>query len=125
MKIFHKLLYGFFIYSTGYSGNYPNDAGKWYGGSAVDNQAMFYPDGTATAGLKVWNYVKTGAKVTKIGVEDIETVNVTGEAGTYTIGTVLFELSLFTLIKEFNIKLKKIKIKILYKSTKNSKIELI
>lgn len=86
---------------------------------------MFYPDGTATAGLKVWNYVKTGAKVTKIGVEDIETVNVTGEAGTYTIGTVLFELSLVTLIKEFNIKLKKIKIKILYKSTKNSKIELI
>ena len=70
-------------------------------------------------------YVKTGAKVTKIGVEDIETVNVTGEVGTYTIGTVLFELSLVTLIKEFNIKLKKIKIKILYKSTKNSKIELI
>ena len=125
MKIFHKLLYGFFIYSTGDSGNYPNDAGKWYGGSAVDNQAMFYPDGTATAGLKVWNYVKTGAKVTKIGVEDIETVTVTGEAGTYTIGTVLFELSLVTLIKEFNIKLTKIKRKILYKSTENSKIELI
>ena len=42
---------------------------------------MFYPDGTATAGLKVWNYVKTGAKVTKIGVEDIETADVTSEAG--------------------------------------------
>lgn len=69
-------------WAASYGGEYdPNDAGKWYGGSAVDNQAMFYPDGTATAGLKVWNYVKTGAKVTKIGVEDIETVNVTGEAG--------------------------------------------
>lgn len=42
---------------------------------------MFYPDGTATAGLKVWNYVKTGAKVTKIGVEDIETADVTSEEG--------------------------------------------
>ena len=69
-------------WAASYGGEYdPNDAGKWYGGSAVDNQAMFYPDGTATAGLKVWNYVKTGAKVTKIGVEDIETVNVTGEEG--------------------------------------------
>lgn len=69
-------------WAASYGGKYdPNDAGKWYGGSAVDNQAMFYPDGTATAGLKVWNYVKTGAKVTKIGVEDIETVNVAGEEG--------------------------------------------
>lgn len=69
-------------WAASYGGEYdPNDAGKWYGGSAVDNQAMFYPDGTATAGLKVWKYVKTGAKVTKIGVEDIETANVTSEAG--------------------------------------------
>ena len=68
-------------WASSYSGEYdPKDAGKWYGGSAVDNQAMFYPDGTATAGLKVWNYVKTGAKVTKIGVEDIETADVTAEA---------------------------------------------
>lgn len=69
-------------WAASYGGEYdPKDAGKWYGGSAVDNQAMFYPDGTATAGLKVWKYVKTGAKVTKIGVEDIETANVTSEAG--------------------------------------------
>lgn len=68
-------------WAASYGGEYdPNDAGKWYGGSAVDNQAMFYPDGTATAGLKVWKYVKTGAKVTKIGVEDIETANVTSDA---------------------------------------------
>lgn len=69
-------------WAASYSGEYdPKDAGKWYGGSAVDNQAMFYPDGTATAGLKVWKYVKTGAKVTKIGVEDIEIADVTSEAG--------------------------------------------
>ena len=37
------------------------DAGKWYGGAAVDNEAMFYPDGRPTPALHVWNYVKTGA----------------------------------------------------------------
>ncbi len=69
-------------WASSYSSEYdPDDAGKWYGGSAVDNQAMFYPDGTATAGLKVWNYVKTGAIVTKIGIENIENASVTGIAG--------------------------------------------
>ncbi len=48
------------------------DAGQWYGGSAVDNEAMFYPDGTPTAGLYVWNYVKTGAVSKYTVVESIE-----------------------------------------------------
>ena len=53
-------------YGSGWASSYANeydskDAGKWYGGSAVDNEAMFYPDGTATPALHVWNYVKTGA----------------------------------------------------------------
>lgn len=69
-------------WASSYSGEYDaNDAGKWYGGSAVDNEAMFYPDGTPTAGLKVWNYVKTGAVATKTGVENIENASVTGIAG--------------------------------------------
>lgn len=69
-------------WASSYGGEYdPKDAGQWYGGSAVDNQAMFYPDGTATAGLKVWNYVKTGAIVTKIGVENIEDTSVIGIEG--------------------------------------------
>jgi len=45
-------------YAAGYD---PNDAGKWYGGSAVDNEAMFYPDGTPTEALPVWKYVFTGS----------------------------------------------------------------
>lgn len=44
----------------------PDDAGKWFGGSAVDNEAMFYPDGTPTPGLHVWNYVKTGSTTTDV-----------------------------------------------------------
>ena len=32
----------------------PDDGGKWYGGSAVDNQAFFAPDGTALPSLRVF-----------------------------------------------------------------------
>lgn len=46
-----------------------DDAGKWYGGSAVDNEAMFYPNGTASPSLHVWNYVKTGAVSNEVSVE--------------------------------------------------------
>lgn len=48
-----------------------DDAGKWYGGSAVDNEAMFYPDGTASPSLHVWNYVKTGAVSNLVSVEKV------------------------------------------------------
>ena len=39
----------------------PDDAGLWYGGSAVDNQALFDFNGKALESLKVFNYIKTGA----------------------------------------------------------------
>lgn len=45
-------------WAASFGGEYDLDANDWYGGSAVDNEAMFYPDGTPTAGLNVWNYVK-------------------------------------------------------------------
>ena len=35
----------------------PDDAGKWYGGSAVDNQAFFSPDGTVLPSLGVFRDV--------------------------------------------------------------------
>ena len=35
----------------------PDDAGKWYGGSAVDNQAFFSPDGAALPSLGVFRGV--------------------------------------------------------------------
>ena len=67
-------------WAASYAGEYDaDDAGKWYGGSAVDNEAMFYPDGTPTAALYVWNYVKTGAISQYTTVENIknptETIN--------------------------------------------------
>ena len=38
----------------------PDDAGKWYGGCAVDNQAFFDADGHALESLKVFSLVKEG-----------------------------------------------------------------
>ena len=61
-------------YGSGWASSYANefdakDAGVWFGGSAVDNEAMFYPDGTASPSLHVWNYVKTGAVSNEVSVE--------------------------------------------------------
>ena len=48
-------------WASSYAGEYdPADAGKWYGGCAVDNQAFFTADGHATEALKVFSLVRTG-----------------------------------------------------------------
>ena len=74
-------------WASSYSSEYdPDDAGVWYGGSAVDNQAMFGSDGAALDSLHVWEYVKTGAISNKISAETIESVSGTIEKnGTYTL----------------------------------------
>lgn len=63
-------------YGSGWASSYASefdakDAGVWFGGSAVDNEAMFYPDGTASPSLHVWNYVKTGAVSNEVSVEEM------------------------------------------------------
>ena len=48
-------------WASSYGGEYdPEDAGKWYGGSAVDNQAMFATNGSPLESLKVYSLVRTG-----------------------------------------------------------------
>lgn len=50
-------------WASSYSAEYdPDDAGRYYGGSAVDNQAFFDPQGKALASLKVFKYVLTGSE---------------------------------------------------------------
>ncbi len=44
----------------------PNDAGKYYGGSAVDNQAFFDENGRALESLKVFSLVRTGNELTAV-----------------------------------------------------------
>ena len=45
-------------WAASFSGEYdPNDAGRWYGGSAVDNQAFFSPSGAVLSSLSVFDRV--------------------------------------------------------------------
>ncbi|MDE7131357.1 MAG: glycosyl hydrolase 53 family protein, partial [Lachnospiraceae bacterium] len=68
-------------WAASYGGDYdPEDAGKWFGGSAVDNQAWFGFDGTALATAKVYSYIRTGATAEK-AVSDVENPAVTVRAG--------------------------------------------
>ena len=55
-------------YGSGWASSYaavydPKDAGQWYGGSAVDNQAMFDAYGKPLESLRVWNLVRYGNDV--------------------------------------------------------------
>ena len=51
-------------WASSFGGSYdPDDAGKYYGGSAVDNQAMFDPAGKPLESLRVWNLVRYGNEV--------------------------------------------------------------
>jgi len=48
-------------WASSHAKNYdPDDAGKWYGGCAVDNQAFFDKNGRATEALKVFALVREG-----------------------------------------------------------------
>ena len=48
-------------WASSYAGAYdPDDAGKWYGGCAVDNQALFDAKGRALESLKVFALVRQG-----------------------------------------------------------------
>lgn len=50
-------------WAASYSAEYdPTDAGLWYGGSAIDNQAWFDFDGTALETAKIYSYIRTGAE---------------------------------------------------------------
>lgn len=48
-------------WATSYASEYdPNDAGKWYGGCAMDNQAFFDKNGHAIESLKVFALMREG-----------------------------------------------------------------
>ncbi|MFA5657723.1 MAG: glycosyl hydrolase 53 family protein, partial [Oscillospiraceae bacterium] len=63
------------------AGEYQTDAATWYGGSAVDNQAMFDSDGVPLESLNVFNYVDTGASSGQIFVDSASEPTVTVEKG--------------------------------------------
>ena len=61
-------------WATSYAADYdPDDAGKYYGGTAVDNQAFFDASGHPYESLKLFNLVRFGNEIEKAidGVEDV------------------------------------------------------
>lgn len=63
-------------YGSGWAASYaaeydPDDAGKWYGGSAVDNQSWFDFDGTALATAKIYSLIRTGAEA-ELAIASVE-----------------------------------------------------
>ncbi|OWA35838.1 hypothetical protein B9G55_08075 [Saccharibacillus sp. O16] len=72
-------------YGSGWASSYaneydPDDAGKWYGGSAVDNQALFTFDGRPLSSLNVFKYVNTGAAA-PLQIDTIRPVSISVNAG--------------------------------------------
>ncbi|MBP5237622.1 MAG: glycosyl hydrolase 53 family protein [Clostridia bacterium] len=64
-------------WATSYASEYdPNDAGKYYGGSSVDNQAFFDKNGKALESLKVFNLVRYGNEITPVpdALEDVNLI---------------------------------------------------
>ncbi|SCH49822.1 Arabinogalactan endo-1%2C4-beta-galactosidase precursor [uncultured Clostridium sp.] len=67
-------------YGSGWASSYaseydPDDAGKWYGGSAVDNQGLFDFNGKPLESINIFKYIMTGSTTTK-RVERVESVSV-------------------------------------------------
>ena len=72
-------------YGSGWASSYastydPNDAGKYYGGCAVDNQAMFDADGMPLESLRVFNLVRYGNDVAP-QPDALENVDLTVDIG--------------------------------------------
>lgn len=68
-------------WATSYAAEYdPHDAGEWYGGSAVDNQALFDFTGHPLPSLNVFKYIDTGA-TTDIKVDEIKDIVVSANLG--------------------------------------------
>ena len=68
-------------WASSYAGEYDaDDAGKWYGGSAWDNQAMFDFTGHPLASLNVFKYVGTGAKAS-LAVDSVDNAELTVNLG--------------------------------------------
>lgn len=72
-------------YGSGWASSYaatydPDDAGKYYGGCAVDNQAMFDADGKPLESLRVFNLVRYGNEG-DIRVDSVENVEIITQVG--------------------------------------------
>lgn len=63
-------------YGSGWASSYsyeydPSDAGLWYGGSAIDNQAWFDFDGTALATVNAYKYIKESGSTAELSISKV------------------------------------------------------
>lgn len=71
-------------WASSYASEYdPEDAGKWFGGSAVDNQALFDFEGNPLSSLNIFNYISTGTTCNE-SLEAIENPSVSWQLGSGT-----------------------------------------
>ncbi|WP_223702509.1 glycosyl hydrolase 53 family protein [Sutcliffiella deserti] len=62
-------------WATSYAAQYdPHDAGAWFGGSAVDNQALFDFNGNPLPSLNIFKYVDSGA-VAPLKIDEISDIS--------------------------------------------------
>jgi len=65
-------------WATSYAAEYdPKDAGVWYGGSAVDNQALFDFNGYPLPSLNVFKYARNGASIKENFIDAIPDIEIT------------------------------------------------
>ncbi len=67
-------------WATSFAGDYDKDAGIWYGGSAVDNEAWFDFTGHPLATAKLYSYIRTGTTA-KVTITGVSATDVTFEEG--------------------------------------------
>ena len=72
-------------FGSGWAASYaaaydPDDAGKWPGGCAVDNQAMFGPNGHPLQSLRIFNLVRYG-NIVEPKADALEDVNMVVDIG--------------------------------------------
>lgn len=68
-------------WATSYAAAYdPDDAGKYYGGCAVENQAMFDSQGKPLESLRIFNLVRYGNEVS-VAADALEDVHLTSDIG--------------------------------------------
>lgn len=68
-------------WATSFAAEYdPEDAGEWYGGSAVDNQALFDFNGRPLPSLNVFKYLETGAAA-PVKIDDVKDLTISVVAG--------------------------------------------
>ncbi|MCR2807357.1 glycosyl hydrolase 53 family protein [Paenibacillus soyae] len=69
-------------WASSYAAEYDaHDAGVWFGGSAVDNQALFDFQGHPLPSLKVFEYVDTGAVAPSVRVDEIKDISLSVTQG--------------------------------------------